>query len=247
MNILITGASSGLGLEIAKEFWEVRALIDCKVYGLARELPPEDFRFVFCKFFICDVRSRSSITDCLIEYGDKDLDVLINNAGVNYIDWMDKIGEGDFETVIDTNVKGIWRVSSIFLDNLRTSRGGTILNVISNAYRVPMTHSIAYNASKGAAAIMTRQMARELQKEYGICVFGICPNKLEGTKMSKEIEKRVCEIRGWSENVAFEYQKAALLAGFETKPRWVAELVVWLLSKPHRHKYLTGCLLELGY
>jgi NAD(P)-dependent dehydrogenase (short-subunit alcohol dehydrogenase family) len=111
---------------------------------------------------------------------------------------------------------------------------------------VPMTHSIAYNASKGAAGIMTRQMARELQREHGICVFGICPNKLAGTNMSKYIENRVVELRGWTPEQAEKYQLQALLAGQETQPDQVAELLVWLLSKPRRHKYLTGCLLELG-
>ena len=46
---------------------------------------------------------------------------------------------------------------------------------------MPMTCSLAYNASKGAAHIMTLQLARELTKKHGITVFGIAPNKLKGT------------------------------------------------------------------
>jgi NAD(P)-dependent dehydrogenase (short-subunit alcohol dehydrogenase family) len=153
------------------------------------------------------------------------------------VEWWDR--------VMNTNARALWIVTSRLLEELKAAEG-TVMNVVSNAAKVPMTHSIAYNASKGAAAIMTRQMARELQKEHGICVFGICPNKLRGTRMSKYIEGRVCELRGWTREQADEYQLKALLAGKETDPYQVAELVVWLLTYKHRHDYLTGCLLELG-
>jgi NAD(P)-dependent dehydrogenase (short-subunit alcohol dehydrogenase family) len=123
---------------------------------------------------------------------------------------------------------------------------GTILNIVSNASHMPMTTSLAYNASKGAAHIMTLQMARELSKAHGITVFGISPNKLRGTEMSKDIEDQVVALRGWTPEYAKQYQLASLLAGEETDPDALAEFVAFLLSSKQRHKYLTGCILPYG-
>lgn len=225
MEVLITGAASGLGKCIAEEF---------ERYG------EKLFRVDLDS---CDIRKSEEVRR--LANSIPKLDILINNAGVNRIGSVDAFSEQDWDLVLDTNVKSIYLMSQAFLPQLRYSKG-TIVNVVSNASRIPMTHSIAYNASKGAAAIMTRQMARELTRAYGITVFGINPNKLEKTGMSRYIENRVVELRGWSSEKARRYQLDALLTGFETKPEWIAELLVWLLVKKYRHQYLTGCLLDLG-
>jgi NAD(P)-dependent dehydrogenase (short-subunit alcohol dehydrogenase family) len=111
---------------------------------------------------------------------------------------------------------------------------------------MPMTTSLAYNASKGAAHIMTLQLARELTKKHGITVFGISPNKLLGTEMSKDIEDQVVKHRGWTPEFAAQYQTNALLAGEETDPAQLAEFISFILSTKSRHKYLTGCILPYG-
>ena len=120
--------------------------------------------------------------------------------------------------------------------------GAAMCNVISNAAHIPMTHSLMYNASKAAQEIVTRQMAREL-KEY--CIFGVNPNKLEGTQMSLEIEAQVRELRGWTEEEARRYQLAALPAGVETPPESLAEFIAGLM-RPVHHPYITGCICQYG-
>ena len=237
-NVVITGVGSGLGKEIAIQFKNQKD--EFNVIGIDVFMPDDSYEYVDC-FIRHDVRCNlfaegSGIDGC---------DILINNAGVNYINNFEDISIADWDRVIDTNVKSIFKMSKSFLSMLKES-GGTIMNVVSNAHRMPMTHSAAYNASKGAAEILTRQMARELTKRFGITVFGINPNKLSGTGMSNYIDDRVQELRGWTAEQAKEYQMTSLLSGEETNPEDVAELVVWLLSEKRRHKYLTGCLLDLG-
>ena len=123
---------------------------------------------------------------------------------------------------------------------------GTVLNIVSNAAHMPMTSSLAYNASKGAALIMTKQLARELTKRYGITVFSISPNKLHGTAMSEQIDDEVVRTRGWTKEQAVQYQLNGLLAGEETPVEAVAEFVTFLLSSKERHKYLTGTDIPYG-
>lgn len=173
------------------------------------------------------------------------LDVLINCAGINRTGWLDKFSESDWDDVVDVNAKGIFMMTKWAYPALKVSRG-TVLNIVSNASHMPMTTSAAYNASKGAAHILTLQLARELTKKDGITIFGISPNKLRGTEMSRDIEVQVCQHRGWTPEYAAEYQRNALLAGEETDPVQLAEFITYLLRKKANHKFLTGCILPYG-
>ena len=173
------------------------------------------------------------------------VDVLINNAGVNIINWLENFEESDWDKVMDTNAKGIYMMTKACLPSLIENKG-TVLNIVSNAAHMPMTCSLAYNASKGAAHIMTLQLARELTKKHGITVFGIAPNKLSGTGMSDDIDDQVVATRGWTKNYAQEYQLNGLLTGEETPPKRLAEFVAYLLQTKEHHKYLTGCIIPYG-
>lgn len=230
-NILITGASSGLGKAMAQKL-------------------EDDGHFVM-KFDLRDghdVRDSGSITrfrDRVSGISGVDIDVLINNAGVNIIDWLENFDEEQWDEVMNVNAKGIYLMSKEFLPSLMRTKG-TILNIVSNAAHMPMTCSLAYNASKGAAHIMTLQMARELTKNYGITVFGIAPNKLSGTGMSESIDEQVVKTRGWTEEYAKEYQLNGLLTGEETPPELLAEFIAYLLKTKQNHKYLSGCILPYG-
>lgn len=220
MNILITGAKSGLGAQI------MFALVTAGHHVHPFDLPDNDVR--------CPIKDRLP----------EQLDVLINCAGINFINWLENVREVEWDTVMDTNCKGIFNMTQALLPQLRASKG-TVLNIVSNAAHMPMRCSAAYNASKGAALILTKQLARELSGD-GITVFSVSPNKLKDTGMSKSIDEQVMQTRGWSREQAQAYQKQSLLTGEETPPRLVADFICYLLSSKERHKYLTGCDLQYG-
>ena len=183
--------------------------------------------------------------------------ILINCAGVNYIEWFDQLNFSQFDRLMSINVKaGIQLVQSMIgvkppLDAISEDdnlfcNGGCVLNIVSNASHVPMTNSVFYNASKGAFHIATLAMARELRKTHGITIFGISPNKLRDTGMSAYIEDRVPGLRGWSPEEAKKYQLSALPAGEETDPEELARFIGYLLEEPRRHKYLTNTIIPYG-
>jgi NAD(P)-dependent dehydrogenase (short-subunit alcohol dehydrogenase family) len=222
-NILVTGGLAGLGLaicdELARAGHHVRAFDRKAGCDVTKEVP--------------------------LHIKKQPLDVLVNCAGVNITGWLEDFTPEQWDNVMNVNAKGIYNMTRELLPNLIQSKG-TVLNIVSNASHMPMTTSLAYNASKGAAHIMTLQLARELTKRHGIAVFGISPNKLRGTEMSKDIEDQVCKHRGWTSEFAAQYQKNALLTGEETPPEAVAEFVAFLLAEKERHKYLTGCVIPYG-
>jgi NAD(P)-dependent dehydrogenase (short-subunit alcohol dehydrogenase family) len=238
---VITGSQSGLGKAIAEEM-SAQNFIVC---GLDRDKSvSEDVNW---RTYKCDVRIKEDIYDASIsifqDFGP--IDILINCAGINYICPFKDLEKSDFNNLINSNVGSILLTSQIFLQDLIVNKG-TILNIISNASHMPMTHSFAYNASKGAAEIATKQMARELTKEHGITVFGISPNKLKGTKMSRYIEKTFPTLRGMTYEEGIEYQKKSLLTGKETEPEQIAKIVAFLLRNKWQHEFLSGCVLPMG-
>ncbi len=220
-NILITGTRAGLGK------------------ALAEVLTEKDHNVI--KY---DIEDGRDVREPNLQDIDR-IDVLINNAGVNIIDWLENFLESEWNKVMDTNAKGIFLMTKACLPFLIESRG-TVLNIVSNAAHMPMRCSLAYNASKGAALIMTKQLARELTPKYGITVFSVSPNKLAGTGMSKSIDDQVIETRGWTREQAVAYQLQGLLTGEETKPESVAEFIAFLLQDKEHHKALTGCDIPYG-
>lgn len=222
---LITGAKHGLGKEIADVLRHSHNVIEFDIG------------------FDNDVRDPQGTWGL---GGDApDVDILINCAGVNFTAWLEDLDELTWDTVMDVNAKGIYMMSRWLLPSLARN-SGTILNIVSNASHMPMRTSLAYNASKGAAHIMTLQLARELTRKHNMTVFGISPNKLAGTEMSKAIERQVCATRGWTPEQAAAYQASSLITGEETDPKELAEFIGYLLSTRGRHKYLSGCVLPYG-
>lgn len=234
---VITGASSGLGKCIAKALESQ--------YDDSGEVP-SNFKIIDWSLNTgVDIRDIDSVEKAAkkVSSAVHCVDVLINCAGINHIEFIPKLAEEDWDRIIDTNAKGIFLVSQALLPLLR---GGTVLNIVSNASHMPMTSSLAYNASKGAAEIMTKQMSRELIKTHGITVFGISPNKLKNTGMSAYIDNKVQELRGWTAEEARNYQLASLPAGEETDPETLAEFIAFILSSKQRHKYFAGCIIPYG-
>lgn len=227
MNIVVTGGSSGLGALLVEELTSAGH----RVFNYDRE------------HYENVVRPDRAFFETLDLHGG--VDVLINCAGVNLIGYLEDFSEVEWDHVVDTNAKGIFMMTKAALPQLIRNKG-TVLNIVSNASHMPMTGSLAYNASKGAAHIMTLQLARELTRRHGITVFGISPNKLAGTGMSKDIEEQVVKTRGWTAEYARQYQLNSLITGEETDPQKLAEFIAYLLADKANHKYLSGCVLPYG-
>lgn len=222
MRAIVTGSSSGLGKAIKQALfandWVVHQ------YDLKR----------------CDDVVRPSEW----VYNLPGLDLLVNCAGINHNEWFEEVRSESLELLMDVNAFGMVYMTQACLPALKRSRG-TVINIVSNAAHIPMTSSLAYNMSKAAALMATKQMAHELTPKYGITVFSVSPNKLRGTEMSKQIEENVCKVRGWTPEHAAEYQKKALMHGMESEPQAVAEFIANLVTSG-QSKFMSGCDIPFG-
>jgi NAD(P)-dependent dehydrogenase (short-subunit alcohol dehydrogenase family) len=173
--VVITGASSGLGLQLAERFHHLGDFVTAIGLRFPYNVETEKYKQV-----ALDITDPHGLALFATGFNERaSCDILINCAAINKIGYIEDFNVQDFEHVMDVNVKGAFMMVKVLLSGLIRSKG-TILNIVSNASHMPMTASTAYNASKGAMHIMTLQMARELTRRHGITVFKEpeCPRTL---------------------------------------------------------------------
>src|ERR1700756_1945292 len=175
---LITGASRGIGLAIARALaGEGCNLIltsrDEKALArISRELARKKIRILIHP---CDVRDPYGVDDLFrsIRHHFRRIDILINNAGIAHANLtVDKLPYLVWKDVLATNVDGTFLVTQAALRLI--PRGGTIVNNLSIAATRVFAGSAAYNASKHAALGFTNTLREELRGK-GIRVIGLLP------------------------------------------------------------------------
>jgi NAD(P)-dependent dehydrogenase (short-subunit alcohol dehydrogenase family) len=176
--VLVTGANRGIGREVVRQ---LAARGDTVLLGsrdaakgerAAAELGVEAVHL--------DVTDRATIDAVAADVGAHHgrLDVLVNNAGVDYDTWQTAAAP-DFAVVreaLDTNLLGAWQTTVAFLALLRRSAHGRIVNVSSESGSLAVmgAGTPAYSVSKAALNALTRVLADELRRDR-ILVNAVCP------------------------------------------------------------------------
>jgi NAD(P)-dependent dehydrogenase (short-subunit alcohol dehydrogenase family) len=180
---LVTGANRGIGLEVCRQLAErgfivlLTAREGAKATAAANKLKKAGTVEPIA-LDVADPRSIERAADEVLKRYDY-LDILINNAGINYDTWETvenaKI-DGPVVETITTNLLGPWRVCQAFLPLLRKSREGRIVNVSSESGSLASMGAgpPAYQVTKAALNAMTRTLAGELRGAH-ILVNAVCP------------------------------------------------------------------------
>lgn len=178
--ILITGASSGIGLETAIQLAEQGH----KVYATMRNLEKSillkqeaEKRKVSLSILQLDVLDEQSITDCVSEIinANDRIDVLINNAGAGFIRTMEQASMDEIKHVMDVNFYGPIRCSKTVLPIMRKQKSGHIINISSVGGLVGQPVNEIYCAAKFALEGLTESLATYLEPYFGIHVSLIEP------------------------------------------------------------------------
>jgi NAD(P)-dependent dehydrogenase (short-subunit alcohol dehydrogenase family) len=162
--VLITGCSSGYGLETARHFhaqgWNVVATMRTP----RADVLPRSERL---RVLALDVTSPASIAAALAASGP--IDVLVNNAGIGLFGAFEVTPMTTVRELFETNTFGVMAVTQAVLPQLRARRAGVIVNVTSSATLAPMPLVAAYTASKTAVEGFTASLAFELEA-FGVRV-----------------------------------------------------------------------------
>ncbi|CAD5106124.1 SDR family oxidoreductase [Zestomonas carbonaria] len=155
--VLITGCSSGYGLETARHFlangWKVIATMrkpDAGVLPSAENL----------RILPLDVTSEESIAAAVAAAGP--IDALVNNAGIGVVGAFEATPLAHIKKVFDTNTFGVMAMCQAVIPQMRERRSGVIVNVTSTVTMKPFPLAAAYKASKQAIDGFTQSLADEM-------------------------------------------------------------------------------------
>lgn len=177
--IVITGASSGIGAEMARllsaegAFVVLAARSEDKLKAVAEGLPGK------CGIVKLDVSSEESVEQAFREIADRygPVDCLINNAGFGYFKPFDQLEIGDFEEMMNVNFTGAVRCTKMVLPAMVKAGHGQIVNIASIAGKLGTAKSTAYSASKHALLGFTNSLRQEL-KGTGVTISAVNPGPI---------------------------------------------------------------------
>jgi NAD(P)-dependent dehydrogenase (short-subunit alcohol dehydrogenase family) len=222
--VLITGCSTGFGLEIARHFLEC----DWNVVATMRnpgasQLPPSERLRVLA----LDVTDQASIDAAVAAAGA--IDVLVNNAGIGWLNALEGTSTDMTRRLFEANTFGTMAMARAVLPQMRERGSGVIVNVTSSTTLKAMPLLSAYTASKAAVNAFTASLAEEVA-QFGIRVHAVIPGQSAATAFADNAREMIEREGGFPEpyaglvEQAFA-QHAGLSPDHSTHPRDVAAAV----------------------
>jgi NAD(P)-dependent dehydrogenase (short-subunit alcohol dehydrogenase family) len=186
--VLITGCSSGYGLETARHFhakgWNVIATMRTP----RNDLMPSSERF---RLLPLDVTNPESIAAAIDAAGP--IDALVNNAGIGTVGAFEATPMAQVRKLFETNTFGAMAMMQAVIPGFRAQRSGVIVNVTSSVTLAAMPLAAAYTASKTAIEGFTGSLAHEMQA-FGIRVKLVEPGYGPTTRFSQNTDIRLDDL-----------------------------------------------------
>ena len=183
-NVLVTGASRGIGKHIAEAFALLGANV---VLNASRE--SDYFKVVLndfktkgysCTGYVCDVSDGEAVKD-MFKYAEEKfgrVDILVNNAGITRDMLLMKMTEDEWDSVLDINLKGVFNCTKAAIRPMMKNRWGRIINISSIIGLIGNPGQANYAASKAGMIGFSKSVAKEIGKK-GITCNVVAPGFIE--------------------------------------------------------------------
>ena len=217
-NVLITGASKGIGKAIAKELCvENNLFLTSRNEELLKTVSQETKAK---GYFVCDLACEIGLKDLAKLIEENKIDILINNAGEYLYGGIDKMDHEQISKIFATNLVAPTYLCSASVKNMKEKKWGRIINIGSISGVMGEAYASLYSASKAGLIGLTKSLALELA-EYNITANTINPGWVETEMGLKSIEESGFSVDETLETIP---QKRFV------KPEEIAKLVKYLIS-----------------
>jgi NAD(P)-dependent dehydrogenase (short-subunit alcohol dehydrogenase family) len=183
-SILITGCSSGFGLETAKYFLERGWRVIATMRTLREDVLPRSENL---RALSLDVSKAESIRKAVEAAGP--IDVLVNNAGIGLLNALEGTPMEAIREVFETNTFGTMAMIRAVLPQFRQRKTGVIVNISSSVTMKPLHLLSVYTASKAAINAFTESLALELQ-QFNVRVSLVLPGRAPETRFGENARSR---------------------------------------------------------
>lgn len=230
--VLVTGGVRGIGKSIVLAFAQYKARMiiwdvnDTGFDELKAEVEKMGSKAEFAKVNVAVLNEVEAEMD---KYG-KDIDVLINNAGITRDNLLMGMSEAEWDSVIAVNLKGTFNCSKSVIKYMIRKRAGSIVNIASVIGLMGNKGQCNYSASKAGIIGLTKSLAKEVGQR-NVRVNAVAPGFIE-TEMTASLKEEVIE----------EYKKLIPLKRMGT-PSDVANLCLFLASE--YASYITGQVIQV--
>ncbi len=197
---IVTGASRGIGREVAKELAESGITVianynksEEEAKKLQQELEEQNFKLEIVKADVSKREDVKKLVEYTIEKHGK-IDILINNAGISEYKLFTDETDEDWDKLINTNLYSAFAMSQEVIPNMVHNKKGCIINISSIWGIVGGSLEVLYSISKAGLDGMTKALAKELGPS-NIRVNSIAPGMINTKMNSKFTEKEIEEIK----------------------------------------------------
>ena len=237
---IITGGSSGIGLAISKLLSEKEAevvILDVNAEAGDQAVQEISNKGGKARFLTCDVSSGEEVASTLAQIDGKEVDILINNAGIAHVGNIENTSESDLDRIYQVNIKGVYNCTRSVIPRMK-QKGGVIQNVASVASLVGIADRFAYSMSKGAVLTMTYAIAKDYL-EYGIRCNCIAPARVHTPFVDGFLSKNY----PGEESQMFEKLSKTQPIGRMGTPQEIASLCLYLCSD--EASFITGSCIPI--
>ncbi len=233
---IITGASRGIGAEIAKRFATAGANIvvnysgsQQKAEAVVESIKENGGKAIAVKANVADADDvKAMVEETLSEFGT--VDILVNNAGITRDNLMMRMKDDEWDDVINTNLKGVFVCTKAVTRQMMKQRSGRIVNIASIVGVMGNAGQANYVASKAGVIGLTKTTARELASR-GITANAVAPGFIT-TDMTDQLNEDIQKT-----------MMSQIPLGRFGKPEEVAKAALFLASD--EASYMTGQTLHL--
>ena len=213
--VIITGASSGIGeataLKMAKEGAKVvlTARSKTKLKELAKKIKADNGTALVVTADVTKSKDFKKVVEkAKKEFGS--VHILVNNAGLMPLSYIEKLKTDEWNTMVDVNIKGVLNGVEAVLPTLIENKGGHIINISSTAAYNYFPGGAVYCATKAAVQMFSEGLRKEISKKYGINVTSIEPGAVDTslfeTITDEDIKK---ELKGMAKMTTLQAEDIA--------------------------------------